>query len=67
MKTFWLIAATASGLVALFFAYKGDFEKAFVAAAIGAVAWVLNYRVQLRQKLEPDKGTDETENDTYDE
>jgi hypothetical protein len=60
VKTFWLIAAAVCGVVALFFAFKGDYEKAFVAAAVGGVAWILNYRTQLRQKLNDDEyeGTD---------
>lgn len=58
MKTFWLIAAAVGGLLALFFAYKGDYDKAFVAAAIGAVAWFLNYRAQLKQKLKHDDADD---------
>jgi hypothetical protein len=55
VKTFWLIAAAVCGVFALFFAYKGKYENAFVAAALGAVSWILNYRVQLKQKLEDDE------------
>ncbi len=52
MKTFWLIAAAVCGVVALYFAYTGNYDNAFVAAAVGGVAWILSYRVQLKQKLE---------------
>jgi len=55
VKTFWLIAAAVCGVVALYFAYKGNYDNAFVAAAIGGVAWILNYRVQLKQKLKDDE------------
>ncbi|HJS23327.1 MAG TPA: hypothetical protein VJ751_03080 [Pyrinomonadaceae bacterium] len=51
MKTFWLIMAAAGGLLAAFFVFREDFDKAFVAAACGAVCWFLNYRQQLREKL----------------
>jgi hypothetical protein len=30
---------------------RGDFNAAFVAAAIGLVSWFLNYRTQVRQSL----------------
>jgi hypothetical protein len=52
VKTFWLIAAAVCGVVALYFAYTGNYDNAFVAAAVGGVAWILSYRVQLKQKLE---------------
>ena len=58
MKIFWLIAAAGCGVVALFFAYTGQYENAFVAAAVGGVAWILNYRAQLKQKLNDDEEED---------
>ena len=60
MKTFWIIVAAIGGATALFFVLRDDYEKAFVAAAAGAVAWFLNYRVRLRETL---KDTDETDQD----
>ena len=58
MKTFWLIAAGLCGVVALYFAYTGNYDNAFVAAAIGGVAWILSYRVQLKQKLKDNEEED---------
>ena len=58
MKTFWLIAAAVSGVVALYFAYTGNYDNAFVAAAVGGVTWILSYRVQLKQKLKDDDEED---------
>lgn len=52
MKTFWLILAGVCGATALFFVLRDEFDRAFIAAAAGAVAWFLNYRVQLRQSLD---------------
>jgi hypothetical protein len=43
--------AGAAGVLAMLFVLGDDYEKAFVAAAGGAVCWLLNYRVQLREKL----------------
>ena len=58
MKVFWLIAAAVCGVVALYLAFVGNYENAFVAAALGGVSWILNYRAQLKQKL---KDEDEEE------
>ena len=51
MKIFWLIMAAACGATAVVFAFLDDYEKAFVAAAGGAVCWILNYRQQLKEKM----------------
>ncbi len=58
MKTFWLIAAAVCGVVALYFAYTGNYDNAFVAAAVGGVSWILSYRVQLKEKLKDDEDED---------
>jgi hypothetical protein len=55
VKTFWLIAAAVCGVVALYFAYRGNYDNAFIAAALGGVAWILHYRTQLKQKLNEDE------------
>ena len=51
MKAIWMILAAAGGVLAAVFVFRGDFDKAFVAAAGGAVCWFLSYRVQLKQRL----------------
>ena len=64
MKTLWLILAGVGGVTAAVFVFRGDFEKAFVSAAAGAVCWILNYRWQLRESLasqEEDNQEDEDE------
>jgi hypothetical protein len=58
VKTFWLIAAAVCGVVALYFAYTGNYDNAFIAAAVGGVAWILSYRVQLKQKLKDNEEED---------
>lgn len=55
MKAVWLIAAAVCGVVAVFFAFKGNFENAFVAAGLGAVAWILNYRAQLKARIKDEE------------
>ena len=55
--------AAACVVVAVFFVFRDDYEKAFVAATAGAVCWFLSYRQQLREALpkenEEDKEPDE--------
>lgn len=46
--------AAAGGAIAVFFVFREDYDKAFVAAAGGAVCWILNYRQQLRERLPKD-------------
>ena len=49
MKLFWLIVAGVCIVVAAYFLWRRDFDTAFVVAAVGAVAWFLNYRAQLKE------------------
>ena len=49
MKLLWLIVAGVCILVAAYFLWRRDFDTAFVIAALGAVAWFLNYRAQLKE------------------
>jgi acetyl esterase/lipase len=46
-----MILAGVGGVLAVVFVFRGDYETAFVAAAAGAVCWILNYRQQLRATL----------------
>ena len=47
MKLFWIIVACACIIVAAFLVLRGRLDAAFVVAALGVVAWFLNYRAQL--------------------
>lgn len=65
MKTLWLVVSGLCGIAAVIFIVGQDYDKAFIAAALGAVAWFLNYRTRLRETF---KDTDETdENDDGEE
>lgn len=44
-----MTVAAASVVAAAVFVFRRDFDTAFVIAAIGAVAWFLNYRVRMKQ------------------
>jgi membrane protein implicated in regulation of membrane protease activity len=61
MKKVWMMVAAVGVVIALVFLIRRNTEAAFVIAAIAAVAWFLNYRVQAR-KSTPDyseQGKDE--------
>ena len=61
MKTVWIVISALCGATAVFFVVREDFEKMFIAAAVGAVAWFLSYRVSLRKKLDEDEANDDTD------
>jgi hypothetical protein len=61
MKAFWIIAAALCGTAAVFFVMRDDYDKAFIAATLGAVAWFLNYRAQLTRARSITDETDENE------
>jgi hypothetical protein len=44
-----MILAGVGIVVAAFFLLRRDFNTAFVIAALGMVAWFLNYRAQMRE------------------
>ncbi|HJX93919.1 MAG TPA: hypothetical protein VJ372_25715 [Pyrinomonadaceae bacterium] len=63
MKRFWIFLACAFALTALIMFLRTDYEKAFIAAALGAVSWMLSYRVQMREKVranEPSENLDDS-------
>ena len=62
-----MIMAAVGGLLAVFFVFREDFDKAFVAAAGGAVCWFLNYRQQMREKLPKEEDDQELEDEEIDE
>ena len=46
-----MILAGICIVVAAFFLLRRDFNTAFVIAALGMVAWFLNYRIQMRDVI----------------
>jgi uncharacterized membrane protein len=51
MKTFWMTIAGVAIAVAAFLLLLGNLNAAFVVAAIGLIAWFLNYRVQMKETV----------------
>jgi hypothetical protein len=62
-----MILAGAGGLLAVYFVFQEDYEKAFVAAAGGAVCWLLNYRQQVRESLRQEDKQEEEDEDSDEE
>ena len=48
MKLFWIIISGVAMTVAAYFLWRRDLDRAFIIAAIGLVAWFLNYRMQMK-------------------
>jgi hypothetical protein len=70
VKTFWMVLAGVAILVACVFLWRQDFDKAFVAAAIGMVAWFLNYRVQMKAVVaaaDLEENNNKYEEETYED
>ena len=70
----WNIAAVICLLIAAFFLLRENYNAAFVAATLGAVAWFMNYRSHLRGTIiEPaetdyrDEDEDDLESNSEDE
>ena len=63
MKTFWMILAAVGGAVAVFLVLQENYDRAFVAAAAGAVCWFLSYRQQVRATLPSEDEQDDEESD----
>ena len=49
MRKLWITLAAVLAVLALVFAFKRDYDKAFVVAALGAVSWFLSYRTQMKE------------------
>ena len=66
MKRFWMILAAAGIAVAAVFLLRGNVDAAFVAAALGAVAWFLSYRTTMKELTAADaEADDENEADEF--
>ena len=50
-----MILAGVAIVVAGFFLLRRDFDTAFVIAALGMVAWFLNYRAQMKRIVAADR------------
>ena len=51
MERIWIILAAVLVIVAAAFLWRNNMPAAFVTATLGAVAWFLSNRAQIRAKL----------------
>lgn len=51
MEKVWSLLAAVCAIVAVVFFWFHNFDGVFVAAVIGCVAWLLNYRLQTRRRV----------------
>ena len=63
----WIIASGILLVVAAVFLWRNNLSAAFVTAALGACAWFLSYRAQLRKKINDDETRDEEFSESPDE
>jgi hypothetical protein len=63
MERVWIIASVVGVAAAAVLLLTGYYNAAFVAGALGAVAWFLNYRDHLRSTLPADDEAEEQDDD----
>jgi hypothetical protein len=51
MKHLWLIAVAICAIIAGYFLFSKNYDIAFVFGVLGIVAWFINIRQQVKQKL----------------
>jgi hypothetical protein len=56
IERIWIIVAAIMVTVAAVFLSRNNVSAAFVTATLGAVAWFLSYRAQIRAKLAASEG-----------
>lgn len=66
-----MIASALFLIVAAIFLWRNNLSTAFVIAALGACAWFLSYRAQMRSRIVDDESSkepeDEVSTETHDE
>jgi hypothetical protein len=67
LERVWTIAAIVCLFIAALFLFRENYNAAFVAATLGAVAWFMNYRNQLRSNIIEPEETDEMDEDDFED
>ena len=62
MKSFWMALSGVGIVIAGIFLWRREFDRAFIAAALGMVAWFLNYRAQMKAITDAADRFNETNN-----
>ncbi len=55
----WTILSGMLLVIAAFFVWRNNFSGAFVTAALGACAWFLSYRGEMKKKIDDDESESE--------
>ena len=55
----WMVVSALLLVVAVIFLWRNNLSAAFVTAALGACAWFLSYRAQLRAAIPDDDESNE--------
>ena len=61
MKLVWMILAGLLAVAAVLLFLRRNYDQAFVCAALGAVAWFLRYRAQLKEMVRANTPVDESD------
>jgi hypothetical protein len=67
MERIWAIASVIFLIVAALFLWRANTDAAFVLAALGALAWILDYRHKLRGTIPEDERLANDETEEFDE
>jgi hypothetical protein len=59
----WMIASALLLIVAATFLWRNNLSAAFVIAALGACAWFLSYRAQMRTEIVDAESSEEPEDE----
>ena len=63
----WIILSGLLLVLAAFFVWRNNFSAAFVSAALGACAWFLSYRGEMKKKIVDDDSEIEDSEDDHEE
>ncbi len=61
----WIVLSGLFLVLAAFFVWRNNFSAAFVTAALGACAWFLSYRGEMRRKIADDSAPEDDPEDDH--
>jgi hypothetical protein len=63
----WIMLSGMLLVLAAFFVWRNNFSAAFVSAVLGACAWFLSYRGEIKKKIADDDSEDDGSEDDHEE
>ena len=67
MRVYWIIGAGLCSVLAVVFALRQEYDRAFVSAAIGSVIWFLGYRSQMKNLIPHEESEEQLESNENEE